>query len=235
MDGNGRWAKARNKPRIEGHRQGVSNVKEILKGAKAIGLRCLTLFAFSVENWKRPPGEVAALMEILERFLGEQAEEFDQHGVRFRPIGRIHELPPAIYKLLKKAEADTRHFERYTLSLALNYGSRTEVVDAMRAYALAVAEGREDPDQLDWDRARNYFYTNDLPDPDLIIRTSGEHRVSNFLLLQGAYAEYFFSPKFWPDFGKEDLLDAVHAYQSRQRRFGLTGEQVQSGSAVLPQ
>ncbi len=230
MDGNGRWAQARGLPRNEGHRQGVENVKQIIKAARAADLRYLTLFAFSVENWNRPRTEVTALMRLLERFLKEQLKELKQQEIRLRVLGRTAELPGGISGLLERSVAETAHFKERTLALALNYGSRTEVIDAMKAYAEAVREGHESPSSLDWEKASSYLYTAGMPDPDLVIRTSGESRISNFLLLQSAYAEYYFSPKYWPDFGPEDFHAALLDYQRRERRFGKTGEQVQQVS-----
>ncbi len=236
MDGNGRWAGARGLPRNEGHRQGVENVKTIIKAAKEAELSCLTLFAFSAENWNRPRSEVSALMRLLERYLKEQAKVLREQKIRLRVLGRTHELPPRVEALIRRTEEETAGYTERTLALALNYGSRTEVVDAMRAYAEAVARGEADPASLDWAEASRYFYSSDLPDPDLVIRTSGEYRVSNFLLLQSAYAEYHFSPKYWPDFGPEDFYAALMDYARRERRFGKTGEQIRSaGGAPQPQ
>ena len=226
MDGNGRWARRQGKPREEGHRQGVENVKRIVECARELDLRYLTLYAFSVENWNRPKLEVHALMRLLEGFLKSQTREMVEKQIRFRVAGRIDEMPERVQRLLRKAIAATESFGRWNLTLALNYGSRTEVIDAVRRYATDVREGRADPDLLDWDTFNTYFYTHDLPDPDLVIRTSGEHRVSNFLLLQSAYAEYYFAEEFWPDFGPEEFRKAIAAYTRRERRFGLTGDQV---------
>ncbi len=226
MDGNGRWAGARGLPRNEGHRQGVENVKSIIKAAKEADLSCLTLFAFSAENWNRPRTEVSALMRLLEHYLKEQAKVLREQKIRLRVLGRTHELPSRVAKLLRRTEEATADYTERTLALALNYGSRTEVVDAMKAYAEAVARGEADPASLDWAEASRYLYSAGLPDPDLVIRTSGEHRVSNFLLLQSAYAEYYFSPKYWPDFGPEDFYAALMDYARRERRFGKTGEQI---------
>jgi undecaprenyl diphosphate synthase len=226
MDGNGRWAAERDLPREEGHRQGVENVKRIVECAREIDLRYLTLYAFSVENWKRPRMEVNALMRLLESFLKSQARELVEKQIRFRVLGRMEEMPGRVAKRLEEIIAQTSEFDRWNLSLALNYGSRTEILDAARAYARAVREGREDPDRLEWADFENYLYTAGLPDPDLVIRTSGEHRVSNFLLLQSAYAEYYFAREYWPDFGPEAFRMAIEDYLGRERRFGLTGEQI---------
>lgn len=226
MDGNGRWARERGMAREEGHRQGVENVKRIVECAREMNLRYLTLYAFSVENWNRPRLEVKALMRLLESFLKSQAKDLIEKEIRFRVVGRLDEMPPKIARLLQKTIEATADFDKWNLTLALNYGSRTEILDAVKTCSEAVRDGRENPDQLDWERFSTYLYTRDLPDPDLVIRTSGEHRISNFLLMQSAYAEYFFAPEYWPDFGPEAFKRALDNYLSRERRFGLTGEQI---------
>ena len=225
MDGNGRWAKAHQKPRIEGHRQGVRNVELILEIASELNLNYLTLFAFSSENWKRPKQEVDALMDMLARFLKDKQKLLHKHQIRLKSVGRIEELPANVVDLLAKVEADTKDYPR-TLGLALNYGSRIEVVDAVQRYLKQVEAGVESPDRLDWDTFARYLYTSELPDPDLIIRTSGETRLSNFLLLQGAYAEIHYSPVNWPDFGRTEFMEALKDFNARERRFGLTSEQL---------
>jgi undecaprenyl diphosphate synthase len=230
MDGNGRWAQERGLPRNEGHREGVRNVERIVKASRDLGLRYLTLYAFSVENWKRPKLEVEALMRLLEQFLTRQRKSLLEHGIRLRVLGRLEEMPPRVRRKLEQTIAETAGFDTWNLSLCLNYGSRTEVVDAVRRYAAALATGEASLEELDWPVFARHLYTADLPDPDLVIRTSGESRVSNFLLLQSAYAEYCFMQKHWPDFGPEDLAAAIETYQSRERRFGLTGEQIRSAS-----
>jgi undecaprenyl diphosphate synthase len=226
MDGNGRWAKQRGLPRIEGHRRGVETVRSIIDAARELGISYLTLYAFSVENWKRPGEEVSSLMSLLEFFLRKETKTLVKNRVRLLTIGRTQELPEGVQKELEKAKHATAQFREHTLILALNYGSRTEVVDAARAYASAVASGKEKLNDSSWTTFSRFLYTADVPDPDLIIRTSGETRVSNFLLLQAAYAEFIFSPVLWPDFTKSDLADAVAQFAQRERRFGLTSEQV---------
>jgi undecaprenyl diphosphate synthase len=226
MDGNGRWAKQRGLPRIEGHRRGVETVRTVTFAARDLGVRMLTLYAFSIENWKRPQEEVGALMGLLEFYLKKELVTFIRDRVRFRTIGRIDELPAGVQKLLRETTEETRHFEDYTLVLALNYGSRTEVVDAARAYAAAVGAGKEKLNDSSWATFRRYLSTGDNPDPDLVIRTSGETRISNFLLLQAAYAEFVFTPVLWPDFTKADLEAAIADFNRRERRFGLTSEQL---------
>lgn len=226
MDGNGRWARQRSLPRNEGHREGVENVRRIIEAARDYALEHLTLFAFSAENWKRPRQEVDALMKMLSRFLNRQKKDLDKHGIRLRVVGSEEGMPPAIIRSLREIEERTRAYSRYSLNLALNYGSRQEVVSAVNRYAAAVQAGEATAPLRSWEDFLPFLQTRDIPDPDLIIRTSGEYRVSNFLLLQGAYAEYYFSPVLWPDFGPERLAEAIAAYASRQRRFGLTPEQV---------
>lgn len=220
MDGNGRWAKQNGLPRIEGHRRGAESVKRTLKAAQKLGVKSLTLYAFSVENWNRPKGEVDALMDLLDRFLRDQLPELIKRKIRLKVIGRYSELPEHIQTLLHKAEDATQDFEEYTLGLALNYGSRTEVVDAVKAVAQAAEAGIVDLDTLDYDAFRPFLYTQNMPDPDLVIRTSGESRLSNFLLLQSAYAEIYISDVLWPDFDEGTFKTALKDYASRERRYG---------------
>ena len=227
MDGNGRWAKERGLPRIEGHRRGADAVKRTLKAAQANGVEIITLYAFSVENWNRPQDEVDALMDLLDRFLADQLPELIKRKIRLRVVGRYKELPAHIQKRLRKSEAATAQFTEHTLALALNYGARTEVIDAVKAIAQAAKSGELDPETLDYDSFRPYLYTSDLPDPDLVIRTSGECRLSNFLLLQAAYAEIYFTPVLWPDFDESHFKAALTDYASRERRYGKTAEQLQ--------
>ncbi len=228
MDGNGRWAKQHNLPRIEGHRRGAEAVKRTLKAAQETGVKNLTLYAFSVENWNRPKDEVDALMELLEKFLRDQMSELVKRKIRLRVIGRYRELPERIQSLLHRTEEATHEFTENTLGLALNYGSRTEVVDAVKAAAQAAQAGVIDLNDLDYDTFRNFLYTRDMPDPDLVIRTSGESRLSNFLLLQSAYAEIYLSKVLWPDFDKAEFQNALDEYASRERRYGKTSEQLTS-------
>lgn len=230
MDGNGRWATQRGLPRIEGHRRGVETVRTTTFAARDLGVRMLTLYAFSIENWKRPQDEVGALMGLLEHYLKKELETFVRDRVRLRTIGRTDELPAGVQKVLRHTVEATKGFADYTLVLALNYGSRTEVADAARAYAAAVAAGRERLGDCSWERLSRHLYTADMPDPDLVIRTSGETRISNFLLLQAAYAEFVFTPVLWPDFTKADLAAAIADYNRRERRFGLTSAQVKPGA-----
>ena len=226
MDGNGRWAKNRGLPRIEGHRRGVEAVRTTTFAARDLGVRMLTLYAFSIENWKRPAEEVQALMSLLEYYLKKELDTFVRDRVRLRTIGHTEELPAGVQSVLRTTIEETKHFTDYTLVLALNYGARTEVVDAARAYAAAVAAGKEKLNDNSWATFSRYLYTGDMPEPDLVIRTSGETRISNFLLLQAAYAEFVFTPVLWPDFTKADLAAAIADFNRRERRFGLTSEQL---------
>ena len=227
MDGNGRWAKKRGLPRIAGHRRGVETVRAIVEEAGNCGVRYLTLYAFSAENWKRPAAEVQALMLILQRFLRSELDELRAKNIRLHTIGRTAELPSAVRKELDRALAATAHFTEHHLVLALNYGARTEIVDAAAAYAREVAAGRENPAECSYEKLARHLSTTGIPDPDFVIRTSGETRISNFLLLQAAYAEFLFTPTLWPDFSVEDFSSALADFAKRERRFGATGEQVQ--------
>jgi len=231
MDGNGRWAKQRGLPRIEGHRRGVETVRTIINASRELGIRYITLYAFSVENWKRPQDEVGALMGLLEFFLKKELANLVKDKVRLLTIGRTQDMPANVRTLLEKAVAATAAFTGHTLVLALNYGARTEMVDAARAYAKALAAGEIKPDDHSWETFSRYLDTAGIPDPDLVIRTSGEMRISNFLLMQAAYAEFVFSPVLWPDFTKADLAAAVETYAKRERRFGLTSEQLKPAAS----
>ncbi|MGZ0656537.1 isoprenyl transferase [Coraliomargarita sp. W4R72] len=228
MDGNGRWAKQHHLPRIEGHRRGAEAVKRVLKAAQDNKVKNLTLYAFSVENWNRPQNEVNALMDLLGRFLKDQLPQLIKRKIRLRVIGRYQELPERIQTLLHETEAATQDFDEYTLGLALNYGARTEVVDAIKAIAQAAKDNTVDLDELNYDTLRQYLYTRDMPDPDLVIRTSGESRLSNFLLLQSAYAEIYLSKVLWPDFNEAEFKTALVEYASRERRYGKTTEQLKA-------
>jgi undecaprenyl diphosphate synthase len=232
MDGNGRWAKQRGLPRLEGHRRGVETVRTTTFAARDLGVRVLTLYAFSAENWNRPADEVGGLMRLLEFYLKKELATFVRDRVRLRTIGRTEELPAGVQRLLRDTIEKTKDFTDYTLVLALNYGARAEVVDAARAYAAAIAAGGEKLNDGSWASFQRYLYTADLPDPDLVIRTSGETRVSNFLLLQAAYAEFVFTPVLWPDFTKADLAAAIAEYGRRERRYGLTSEQLRPAAAA---
>jgi len=216
MDGNGRWAGQRHLPRVEGHRAGTRAVREVIETGARMGLRVLTLYAFSVENWKRPAAEVATLMALLKRYLRSELDTLTSNNIRFQVIGRIEELSADVQRELAAGMARTRGNTGMVLNIALNYGGRAEIVDAVRK---AIAAGA-DPHALDEATFGQYLYTAGQPDPDLLIRTSGELRVSNFLLWQIAYSEIHVTDTLWPDFRRTDLFEAVLAYQKRERRFG---------------
>jgi undecaprenyl diphosphate synthase len=220
MDGNGRWALSRGLPRIAGHRAGARSVQEAIKGAKESGVKILTLYTFSTENWKRPRHEVRALFKLLEDYIDKEARSLDENNIRLSIIGRQDELPPPVREKLKKVVDRTRENTALTLILALNYGSRAEVVDAVRKITEDCRIGRIHPDNINERNFGEYLYTKDIPDPDLLIRTSGEMRLSNFLLWQMAYAEIYVTKKLWPDFKKNDFKKAVEEYQKRERRYG---------------
>ncbi len=222
MDGNGRWARSRGLPRAVGHRQGTENLREILRAAVETGIEVLTLFAFSTENWKRPRAEIRVLMETLELVIDRELRELDEQGVQIRHIGELEGIPPKLQRKIRHAVARTRHNRTLILNVALNYGGRDEIVRAVRRI---VAEGIP-PEAIDEDLIDRYMYTGSLPDPDLIIRTSGERRLSNFLVWQGSYAEYHFTAVYWPDFGRKHLREALEEYSRRTRRFGETDEQL---------
>ncbi len=230
MDGNGRWAKARGLPRLAGHRAGTENLRRILKDCVRHGIKILTIYAFSTENWGRPAEEVRGLMTILEQVIADELKELHSQGVRIRHIGRAEGISPRLLKKIQKAVELTQHNDTITLNVALNYGGRQEIIDAVRR----IMQDGFSPDQVDDALLSRYLYTSGQPDPDLIIRTSGELRVSNFLIWQGAYAEYYVTPTFWPDFDDTELQKALDHYAARERRFGLITEQVQSVVTAPP-
>ncbi len=220
MDGNGRWANSRGLPRRDGHRAGAESVREVVEGCSELGVEYLTLYAFSSENWKRPKNEVDALMDLLKRFLHEKGREMAKQNVRLHAIGRLHLLPDDCRAALEKSIADTAHNTGLNLVLALSYGSREEIVDAAKSIAKATLAGTLDPDALDAASFSTHLSTAPFPDPDLLIRTSGELRLSNFLLWQISYAEIVITRKYWPEFKKSDLRAAIEEYSRRHRRFG---------------
>lgn len=220
MDGNGRWAAARGLPRHEGHRRGVEALRRTVRAAGDFGIEFLTVYAFSTENWSRPATEVSGLMGLLKLFIRRDLAELHEANVRVRIIGDRDNLAPDILRLLIEAETLTRLNTGTTLTIAFNYGGRQELVRAMRAIAARIAAGDLRAEEIDIDSVGECLDTSGLPDPDLVIRTSGEQRVSNFLLWQAAYAEYVFSPVLWPDFDKQHLEAALHDFQRRDRRFG---------------
>jgi undecaprenyl diphosphate synthase len=220
MDGNGRWAKERGMPRLEGHRAGAESVREVMESCIKLGVEYLTLYAFSSENWSRPATEVTALMGLLNRFLAEKAKELDRQGVRLLAIGQLDRLPETTRKLVQKIQEQTAHHTTMTLVLALSYGGREEIVAAARSLAEDAVAGIIHPEAIDGELFASRLQTAGIPDPDLLIRTSGEMRVSNFLLWQISYAEMVIVKTFWPDFRQGHLMDAVAEYQRRHRRFG---------------
>jgi len=220
MDGNGRWASARGLPRIFGHRAGAESVRRIVEAACELGVKALTLYAFSWENWDRPGEEIHELMGLLDDFVRRETPTLLANQIRLRAIGRVDELPEQVVGNLRRAIAHTASMTRMTLTLALSYGGRQEIVDAARRVARLVQRGELQPDHIDEFVFAQQLYAPDLPDPDLLIRTSGEQRLSNFLLWQLSYAELYVTPKLWPDFTKEDLAEAMTEYERRERRFG---------------
>jgi len=220
MDGNGRWARERLMPRPFGHRSGMKAVREVIEGAIEVGLDVLSLFAFSRENWMRPAKEVDALMSLLEEYVASQADELEEQGVQVRVLGDLSRLTPAAASAVDRVVRQTASNGRLRLNLFISYGGRDELVRAARALATDAIAGHVVPDEIDENALSARLYTADCPDPDLLIRTSGEMRISNFLLWQAAYAELFISPVLWPDFTRHELFDAIRDYQSRHRRFG---------------
>jgi undecaprenyl diphosphate synthase len=216
MDGNGRWARARGLPRLAGHRAGTQNLRRVIRACGEFGIQVLTIYAFSTENWDRPAEEVSGLMSIVEEVIDHELDELHANGVQLRHIGRLEGIRPELQARVRKAIELTRANRRLILNVAFNYGGRDEIVQAIRGI---VGDGVP-PEQIDEQLVKRYLYTADCPDPDLIIRTSGELRVSNFLIWQGAYAELYVTPTYWPDFGRQELLEALQAFAGRDRRFG---------------
>ncbi len=226
MDGNGRWAKQKGMPRVLGHRSGVKSVREVTEAAGEIGVEYLTLYAFSTENWSRPPAEVTALMSLLVETIRGEIQDLNKNGVRLQAIGDIEALPKASYKTLMEGIEKTKNNKKITLVLALNYSAKWEILRATRHLAERAAAGQLRPEDIDEKTFENALSTQGIPDPELLIRTSGETRISNFLLWQIAYSELYFTPVFWPDFGRKELFEAILSYQRRERRFGKISEQV---------
>ncbi len=220
MDGNGRWAKERGLPRVAGHKAGVKTVREIVKASLSLGVPILTLYAFSQENWKRPKAEISVLMDLLDFFINKEIKELMKQGVCLRTIGHIEALPPRTLAKLEEAIERTRGNSNLILNLALNYGARTEILDAVRSLIDEARGSSGLTEALDERLFSDRLYTRGLPDPDLLIRTSGEMRLSNFLLWQLSYSEIYITRKYWPDFSKEDFFKAIREYQRRDRRFG---------------
>ncbi|MFN0173948.1 MAG: isoprenyl transferase [Saprospiraceae bacterium] len=226
MDGNGRWAKQKGMPRVLGHRSGVKSVREVTEAAAQIGVKYLTLYAFSTENWNRPPAEVMALMSLLVETIKGEIRDLNKNGVRLMAIGDIDALPKSTLKTLRDGIEKTKNNTRVTLVLALNYSAKWEILHATRLLAEQVKMGNLQPSDITEAMFERELSTHGIPDPELLIRTSGEARLSNFLLWQVAYAELYFTPVFWPDFGKDELFKSILNYQNRERRFGLISEQL---------
>jgi undecaprenyl diphosphate synthase len=231
MDGNGRWAKRRGMLRVRGHLEGVESVRVVVRLARRLGLEYLTLYAFSDENWQRPATEIRALMNILLRFMRKELAELKQNQILLRAIGDLQRLPENVQRELVWAEEATREGARMTLSLALSYGGRSEIVHAAQSLAQDLLAGKLRPEEITPESFSSRLYTAGMPDPDLLIRTSGEYRLSNFLLWQTAYTELYFTDTLWPDFREDEFIKALQEYQHRDRRFGLTQEQVE---ALIP-
>lgn len=226
MDGNGRWAKERGKQRLFGHQSAIQSVREVSEASAEIGVKYLTLYAFSTENWNRPLAEVSGLMSLLATTIRNEVSTMNKNSIKLNAIGDLTSLPKANYDQLMKALDDTSHNIRMTLTLALSYSGRWDLKQATQRMAKEVAQGRLQPEMIDDNTISSYLSTAGIPDPELLIRTSGEERISNFLLWQIAYSELYFTPKYWPDFRKADLYEAILNYQHRERRFGKTSEQV---------
>ncbi len=220
MDGNGRWAKERGLPRAAGHRQGVERVREVVKAAAEIGVGAITFFAFSTENWSRPKQEINILLRYLSSFLAREIKELHKNNIRFKVIGRQEPIPKSLLNRLRQAEDKTRDNTGMTVVLAMNYGSRQEIVDAVKEFSERLLKGQVDIQDLNVRTFSDYLYTRGLPEPDLLIRTSAQKRLSNFLLWQLSYAELYFPKKYWPEFRRQDLEKAIKIYQKRERRFG---------------
>jgi undecaprenyl diphosphate synthase len=232
MDGNGRWAAKRRLPRVEGHRQGTKTVREIVKEARKLGVKYLTLYVFSNENWGRPGEEVSALMGLFERYLQSELTLMVENGVRLRAMGQLDRLPGKVHEILKSTEAKTVDFDGMQLILAVSYGSRQEIVSAVTEIANKIKAGQLDPSDISEQTISNHMLLPDVPDPDLLIRTSGEMRISNFMLWQLAYTEIVVTECFWPDFSPELFRDCISDYAKRERRFGLTSDQTKKVLSV---
>ncbi len=226
MDGNGRWAKKKAMNRIRGHEEGSESVRDIVRTSREIGISWLTLYAFSEENWKRPKREIQALMNLLKRFLKRELDEMMENGIRFHTIGKISKLPRDVQKALKDTIEITSQNKGMVLTLALSYGGRQELFHTIQKIAKRIESGDMTSEDITEQLISNFLYTAGMPDPDLLIRTSGEYRVSNFLLWQIAYTEIYITPTLWPDFRKNEYLQAIEEYQRRERRYGTTGDQM---------
>lgn len=231
MDGNGRWAQRQEKARFMGHHEGVTSVREVTEACAEIGVEYLTLYTFSTENWERPDPEVNALMELLVHTVQEERATLMDNDIRLRTIGDLTQLPTACQEALEQTKADTAENERMSLTLALSYSGRTELIQAMQALAERAQDGTLSPDEIDEDRLEEHLDTTNMPDPDLLIRTGGEYRLSNFLLWQCAYTELFITEQYWPEFRREQLYRAIRSYQDRERRYGRVAATAYDGGA----
>jgi len=233
MDGNGRWAQQRSLPRIAGHRQGVESVREVVRACRETGISVLTLYAFSKDNWNRPKWEVKALMQLLSRYLKSEIGELIKNGIALRVIGDIEKLPENLQSQLKKAFEQTKENQAMVLNVALSYSGRAEILMAVRKIVESIRNKTLSVEDISEKTFESFLYTHDLPDTDLLIRTSGEYRLSDFLIYQMAYTEIYVTPTLWPDFRKKHLLSAIQEFKKRERRFGLTGDQIR-GKRPLP-
>jgi len=227
MDGNGRWAKSKGKTRIEGHVAGVDSVRDIVEACTELGIKYLTLFTFSTENWKRPKKEISALMQLLIKVIGKETRKLDENNIRLNVIGEIEILPEKVRSTMKQTMELTKNNNKLVLNIALSYSGQWDIVHACRTIAFDVQAGRINPESVDEQLISSYLSTASMPDPELLIRTSGEFRISNFMLWQSAYSEIYFTDTYWPDFRRSQLYDAILDFQNRERRFGLTSEQIQ--------
>lgn len=232
MDGNGRWAKRKGKPRVFGHKNGVNAVKQTIEAAGNAGVKALTLYAFSTENWNRPKAEVKTLMSLLVTSLKKEAKELIKNNIKLQVIGNHENLPESVLKGLKKVIEETKNNDALILTIALSYGSREEIVNAFKNISKKVVNKQLTTEEIDENIINNHLYTFTLPDVDLMIRTSGEKRISNFLLWQIAYAELYFTEVLWPDFSKNDFYNAILEYQNRERRYGKTSDQIETSNEI---
>jgi len=232
MDGNGRWAKQRGLPRIAGHREGVNSVRDVVEACGQLGVKCLTLYAFSTENWRRPQEEVSTLMRLLVKALRDETDKLHENNVRLTAIGDIKSLPQIVQHELREAIEKTSHNTGLNLNLALSYSGRWDIVEGVKKIVSDVVKGNISPEDINETVISKYLATRDVADPDLLIRTSGEFRVSNFLLYQIAYTEIYISKVYWPDFRRKDLYEAIRDFQKRERRFGLVSEQVKHAQTL---
>jgi len=228
MDGNGRWARLKDKTRIEGHAAGVDSVRDVVEACTQLGISYLTLFTFSTENWKRPEKEVSALMQLLIRVLRKETRELHDNNIRLNVIGNMNLLPDNVRHVLRETMELTKNNSRMVLSIALSYSGKWDILQACRSISFDVKNGKLDPAVIDEQLFESYLSTRSLPDPELLIRTSGEFRISNFMLWQSAYTEIYFTNTYWPDFRRVQLYDAIRDFQSRERRFGQTSEQIKT-------